>query len=158
MKNLTNIFLLFFVTTAASIVYGEEGCTFIGDGIKEPQFSKGLVAKKIWDNQLKEYRAILRDGEMLFIAYSHCHHYGMQASLILTKDEIYPKILSQRADWFASIVLNKNDLEFFRKGIKDKELGIGTNLTIDHDDYNDFGVRVTAQGALTIITISYFFI
>lgn len=157
MKIFVQVILLILAILTAAFAYGDEGCTFAGDSIKEPYFAKGLVASKTWDNKLKEYRAILNGGAMLFIAYSHCDHFGMQANLILTTDEIDPKVLAQRADWFASVVLNKNDLANFRKGIKGKELGIGANITIDNADYDDFGVEVTAQGALTIITISYYF-
>jgi len=146
------VFLIAIVQTVQA-----EDCTFVGGGIKEPQLPRDLVHLKYWDDETKEFRAILKSGELMYVSYSHCNHFGMEAHLILTNSEYDPKELAQSADRLASLLLTKKDLGYFRKGVHGQSLKLGANLSIIHDEYDDFGIRLTAQGSVTIITISYYF-
>jgi len=128
------------------------------NSIKPLVIDKSLTSYSAWDDANKELRSVLSNGDMLYVKYWACEHYGLNAQLLIPTFEWNAASLEKRISWLSSQVLSKRDVALLDAALKKHgQIQPNDKIEIEGTNYDEFNLEINSVNNLTIITIEYYY-
>ena len=158
-------FLLAFMADAA---FSQEQCNYDPNGVDYNYFIKHTnFSKAEWDNNKKEAKVALENGDEAIVSYSACYELGVTAKYRMKKsaEKLKSAFLVDKILWLGKKILkDKSDYELLINGLKNPQFvdeleNIRTKervfVGIEGSDYQSFLVYVVYDKSDFYVEISW---